>query len=89
MSGRLFDVFIQHTRAVVPRQTARSMKDRVCAIMILPDPDPGFDKMWTRRTRRNSQPVAMERHGVVVAGLTLFLDAKKLIQVDAGDRDER
>jgi hypothetical protein len=33
--------------------------------------------------------MAMERYRIVVANLTLFLDAQDLIQIDAGDRDER
>src|SRR5450755_3620264 len=59
------------------------------AVVVLPDPDPGFNKMRTQRARRYLQPVAVERHGVVVANLTLLLNAEDLVQIDPGDRDER
>ena len=59
------------------------------AVVVLPNPDPGFDKMRTQRARRDLQPMAVERHGIVVAHLTIFLDAKNFVEINLGDRHKR
>jgi hypothetical protein len=45
--------------------------------------------MRTQRAGWDLQPVAMERHGVVIADPSLLLDAEDLVQINARDRDKR
>ena len=46
-------------------------------------------KCGAQRAGRDLQLQPVERHAIVVADLTLFLDAKDLGEIDAGDRNER
>src|SRR5208282_1835613 len=89
MSGSLPDVVDQHACGVVAAKTTRAVEHRIGAVVIVPDPHTRFDKVCTQRAGRYLQPVTVESHRVVVADLTLLLDAEDLVQIDAGDRHER
>ena len=64
------------------------MKDRVGSVVVLADLDPRLDEVRAQRARRDLQLQSVERHAIVVADLALFLNAKDLAEIDAGDRDE-
>ena len=79
----------QRAFCVVATDAARTMEDRVCAVVVMAHLNARLDEVRTQRGRWDLQSPAMERHRVVVADLTFLLDAKDLVQVDARDRHER
>ena len=74
--------------SVVAAKAARTVEDGVGAVVIVADLDPRLDEMRPQRARRNLKFQLVERHAIVVADLTLFLNAENLPEIDARDGDE-
>ena len=65
-----------------------AVKDGVSSVGILADLDARLDEMGAQRALGNLQPERLEPHAIVVADVSIFLNAQDLGQIDAGDRDE-
>ena len=71
--------------AVIATKAALAEEDGVGAVGILSDLDFGFDKMRAQRAFGDLQFEAVERHAIVIADLTLFLEAEYLIKINTGN----
>lgn len=58
------------------------------SIVVLADPDSRLDEVRAQRARWDLQLQSVERHAIVITGLTFFLNAKYLAKIDRGDGDE-
>ena len=65
------------------------MEDGVAAIRVLAHFYPGMHEVRPQRTGRDLQMKAVERHGIIVGDLALFLDAQDFVEIDTWDRDKR
>ena len=86
MSG--FSNFGDGSSLIVAAEASLAVEDRVGTVVVMADLDPRLDEVRAQRARRDLQLQPVERHAIVVADLTFFLNAKDLAKIDAGDRDE-
>jgi hypothetical protein len=73
---------------VVAAETARTMKDRVRSVMVLPDLDSRLDEVRAQRAFEDLEFQPVERHAIIVADLAVFLNAENLAKIDARDCNE-
>src|ERR1700738_4188547 len=73
---------------IVAAEASLAVEDRMGSVVVLADLDPRLDEVCAQRARRNLQLQPIERHAIVVADLTFFLNAKDLAKIDRGDGDE-
>ena len=81
-------MLLYHAGLIVAAEAARPVEDGVGAVGVAAHFDPGLDEMRPQRALRDLQFEPVERHAIVVADLTLFLNAQNLGQIDAGNGDE-
>ena len=70
---------------VVAPEASLAVKDGVGSVGILADLDASLDEMGAQRALGNLQPERLEPHAIVVADVSIFLNAQDLGQFDAGD----
>src|ERR1700683_2753110 len=73
---------------VVAADAARSMKDSVGAVGVDVDLDPRLDEMRPHRALRDLELERAVGDAIVLADLSLLLDAQDLVEIDARDRRE-
>ena len=83
-----FPGFDDRALMIVAAETSLAVEDRVGAVVVLADLDPRLDEVRAQRARRDLQLQPVERHAIVVANLTFFLDAKDLTEIGSGDGNE-
>jgi hypothetical protein len=65
------------------------VENGVAAVRVLAHLDTGMHEVRPQRTGRDLQMKTVERHGIVVGDLALFLDAQDFVEIDTGNRHKR
>ena len=83
-----FAVVCDRSFLIVAAEASPAVEDRVGSVVVLANLDPRLDEVCAQRARRDLQLQPVERHAIVIADLTFFLNAKDLAKIDPRDRDE-
>ena len=66
----------QHARTVETREASRPVENGVAAIRVLAHFDPSMHEVRPQWTGGDLRTQGIERHGIIVADLTLYLNAQ-------------